>query len=78
MVNKKTRECLEYICLCTTNKGYEGYKAKILADPDEDRAEEKIIQGADPVSGGITLAYTMREDLSMRLTKLRPPTYLVR
>ena len=56
-LQKKTREGLEYICLCTTNKGYQGYKAKILEAIDEE--EEKVIRKADPVSGGITFAYTM-------------------
>ena len=58
-LQKKTAEGLEYVCLCTTNKDYEGYRPEVREPPEDGEEKAQIIQKADPVSGGIMLAYKM-------------------
>ena len=56
---KKKGVGIEYTALATSNKGYEGYKDEIRAEPKEGEIEGKIIRPADPISGGMKMVYRM-------------------
>ena len=56
---KKKIEGLEYFTLATSNKGYDGYREEIRAEPQGEEIEGEILQAADPVCGGYKFMYIM-------------------